>query len=93
MPRANITYSIREVAEKPSNHGRWRRFEVAKFVEGETEPANVYDVEIQVPSGIAMCNCPAALYHGKQGDIDKHVKMVKDWIRAGMPTPCVIPAS
>lgn len=89
-------YAIRQETPKPywTKSGKatelYNYYTVAKFEDGEVQPANVYDVEIHRATGAAKCNCPAALYHGRQGAQDKHVKMVLKWIAAGKPVPAIV---
>lgn len=84
-------YCIRKMSnERAKALGMYDLYEVAKFEEGEPVPKNAYDVEIHQRTGKATCNCPAALYQGRQNDQDKHVRMVKDWIAKGCPQPSTV---
>jgi len=87
-------YAVRQVAAPVTRVKAidlYDYFEVAKFGDGD-QPENVYDVSIHRATGKADCNCPAAMYHGKQGQADKHVRMVMKWIADGKPTPSHIEA-
>src|SRR3990167_9629300 len=82
---ANIYYAIKQVGQASI----WpNRFEVAKFVVGEVQPQDVYDVEIYA-NGTGECNCPAGRYHNRIGTTDKHVTLTKAWIADGRPSPAI----
>jgi hypothetical protein len=82
MPNApEVFYAIRQTGD--------RLYEVAKFVDGEPEPRDVYDVELSRRSEGGTCNCPAARWR-RTGGKDKHVKLVRDWIAMGCPVPALI---
>ena len=58
-------------------------FEVSKFEETKA-PTCVYNVDYSPLTNSGRCNCFAFFKVGQQ---DKHIEMVRDWLKAGSPIP------
>jgi hypothetical protein len=59
-------------------------FEVAKFpsMGGGEQPERIYKVSYNAARDDGKCDCPAGMYRGT-GKNDKHVQIVKEWIKGG----------
>jgi len=59
-------------------------YEVAKFgsMTGGEQPLVVYKVIYDPSRNRGLCDCPAGMYRGT-GILDKHVRIVQDWIAGG----------
>lgn len=79
MPKPIPEYYVRETR---FGSGVTTRFEVTKFIPGEVEPANTYDVFMIERTKIGFCNCPAG---SRKGNDDKHVKLLRRWLSEGKP--------
>jgi hypothetical protein len=71
-------YVIRQIGEI--------KYEVAKFrdMSGGEQPLARYEVLYGPPRQMGRCDCPAGVYR-QMGPLDKHVKLVAQWISEGKP--------
>lgn len=58
-------------------------FQIAKFESGSNTPVSVYEVEWHTLTLEWTCNCPS---FPRVGQKDKHIQLVKEWIKAGQPS-------
>lgn len=77
--KPKVEYFVRETKD---GFGLTKRYEVAKFADGATQPDNVYDVHYTRTSKYGFCNCPAGR---RKGNNDKHVRLVRRWLAEGQP--------
>lgn len=70
-----------EYAIKETKIGNQSCYTVTKFFDGQDQPANQYDVFFR-RNGSGYCNCYAGM---RKGNDDKHVKLVRLWLREKSP--------
>lgn len=67
-------------------------YQVSKFdsMDGGEQPLASYDIQFTPSNGRWKCNCQSAVYRQRQHLLDKHVRMVIEWINGGKSTMAII---